>query len=181
MAFADYPSPMNMFHPLRLLLFFGLCATARVAFGQAEPVPLDKVEEGVYSLYDHEKMTEEQRRGAGYYQTTIVELKDGHFRYWFRSDLKSPGEEPHYPLTGEYKEEGGIITIVVSTGSWKISPSQPPRDFQKTEKWQVMKYDGQVLLWPVMLRGVPVVAGRPPHNVLLRTTRTPEEIWKQEG
>jgi len=165
---------------LRFLLFLGLGA-ARTAFGQAEPVPLDKVEEGVYSLYEHEKLTEQQRRGAGYFQTTIVELKDGHFRYWFRSDLKGLGEEPAYPLTGTYKAEGGVITIEVKTASLTINPGQPPRDFYRTEKWQVMKYDGQVLLWPVMLRAVPIVAGRPPHNVLLRTTRNPEEIWKQEG
>ena len=42
-----------------------------------------------------------------------------------------------------------------------------------------MKYQGKTVLWPAKLLGPPE-GGAPPHNVLFRTERQPEEIWKSE-
>ena len=44
------------------------------------------------------------------YSSTVLELKDGRFRYWFETDVVS-GKEPQYPLAGEYVVTGDTITL----------------------------------------------------------------------
>lgn len=163
---------------MRHLLFAVLCI-ARIAFAQSEPVPMDRVEEGVYTLYHYEMLPEERRRRAMWFQTTILELKDGRFRYWMRSDAKQmPGEEVRYPLTGTYTAKGGTVTMEIKIASRPAIEGEQPRDFYMTEKWTFMRYGDQVLLWPSKLPAR-LTSGRIPHNVLLRSRLKPEEIWKQ--
>ena len=162
---------------MRHLLFAVLCI-ARIAFAQPKPVPIDGVKEGVYSLYHHEMMPDEQRRRAIWFQTTILELKDGRFRYWMRSDAKMmPEEEVRYPQTGTYTAKGGTVTMEIKIASRLAIEGEQPRDLYKTYEWTFMRYGDQVLLWPSNLP-VRLTSGRIPHNVLLRTNRNPEEIWK---
>lgn len=160
-----------------LLVWLHLCA---VALGQSPFVAVDRIEEGVYSLYSHEKMPEERRRQAVYFQSTILELKDGHYRYWFNSDAKMPGEQLRYPLEGTYTVKGDTITMSFKIAVIQMSPNDQPRDAYSTETWKALKYEGENILWPMRLLGPPKPAGPPPHNVLVRTKRDPAEIWKQE-
>jgi hypothetical protein len=161
-------------HFLRLLLlsFLGLAGSL---LAESEPELLDHVEEGVYTLKGAQVRPDRNRVA---FQTTILELKDGQFRYWFQSDAKF-GEEPVYPQTGKYAVEGGKVTVTIKTATLKGSAGGPPRDFFRTEVWQFMKYQGKTVLWPTKLLGPPK-GGAPPHNVLFRTARDPEEIWKSE-
>jgi hypothetical protein len=86
------------------ILIAGLLQSCSVApvFQHAAGQPLDnipKLEEGVYSMCDEV---------AGY-SGEVVELKDGMFRYWFYSDVNN-GQEPEYPLSGNYKVSGDTLT-----------------------------------------------------------------------
>jgi hypothetical protein len=60
-----------------------------------------KLVEGVYSLCEE----------VSGYSGEVVELKDGKFRYWFYSDVSGGGEEPKYPLTGDYRIAGDTLTL----------------------------------------------------------------------
>jgi hypothetical protein len=160
------------FHHLQAMLF-----AASLALARAEPTTTDHVEKGAYTLHDDENKSEQQRRQTHYWQTTILELKDGRFRYWSRSDAKMPGE-PAYPQIGKYEAKDGVVTIKVKTGSWPaLVPGDRPNDVYRTLEWKFMTYQDRVILWPLSLLGPPK-DGRPPHNVLFRTKRKPEEIWK---
>ena len=161
-------------HFLRLLLLPFLCLAGSL-LAETEPVLLDHVEDGVYTL-EGSQVRPDRNRVA--FQTTILELKDGQFRYWFQSDMKI-GEEPTYPLTGKFAVEGGKVTIEIKIATMKGFTGRPPRDFYRTEVWQFMKYQGKTVLWPTKLLGAPK-GGAPPHNVLFRTDRQAEEIWKSE-
>jgi hypothetical protein len=66
------------------------------------------------------------------YMTTVLELKDGRFRYWFESDLKGP-EEPAYPISGSYSAQGNTIILE------HPQVSQP--------QWTFRKVDGLATLW----------------------------------
>lgn len=46
----------------------------------------------------------------GGFSGTVLEIKGGRFRYWFYSDLRG-GDEPQYPLTGEYTLQDGKLTL----------------------------------------------------------------------
>jgi hypothetical protein len=161
------------------LIFIALICLTRLAYADSLPVPIDHVEDGVYTLYSHELIPEEKRQFSGYFQTTILELKDGQFRYWFRSDYKPFGEQIHYPLTGTYAAKEGTVTIVTKTGPITIIANQPPREFTQTYAWKLMTYQGKAILWPALMG--PPQPGKIPHGVLVRTNRKPEEIWKQES
>ena len=166
-------------HAPRFHLLQAMLLAAGLALVRAEPTPMDHVEEGIYTLHDDDSKSDEQRRQIHYWQTTILELKDGRFRYWFRSDAKMPGE-PAYPQIGKYEAKDGVVTIKVKSGSWPaLLPEAPPIDVYRTLEWKFMTYQGRVILWPLSLLGPPQ-EGKPPHNVLFWTKRKPEEIWKQE-
>jgi hypothetical protein len=46
----------------------------------------------------------------GGFSGTILELKDGKFRYWFYSDVGGL-DEPQYPLTGKYMQKDQVLTL----------------------------------------------------------------------
>src|SRR3954469_19213374 len=112
---------------LMAAVFFSL---ADFVSGQEKPVPLGTVQDGVYFL-------------DGMFQTTIVELKEGRFRYWFRSDVKF-GKEPAYPLSGTYTRNGGSISFEVKDTTITNRFNKTEKDFFHTEQWEFMRYQGQV-------------------------------------
>jgi hypothetical protein len=66
------------------------------------------------------------------YMTTVLELKDGKFRYWFQSDSKSRNE-PKYPLAGDYSVINNRITL--------------KHDRVSQKHWTFLNVDGFVTLW----------------------------------
>ena len=66
------------------------------------------------------------------FETTVLELRDGHFRYWFASDAKSP-VDPVYPLSGDFTVAGDIITLI------------HPQVYRP--KWAFRLVDGLATLW----------------------------------
>ena len=169
---------------IRLALFFACVACKRAHVAQIEtpipnPVALDTVFEGTYSLYSHEKMPPDLRRKMLYMQSTILELKKDHYRYWFSSDRKS-SDEPQYPVDGLYTAKAGTITMDIQIGSHQDSDSKEVSPIYLTYQWKTMKYDGQITLWPQ--EDLESASERPiPHNVLVHTKRSAEEIWVQEN
>lgn len=66
------------------------------------------------------------------YMKTVIELKDGHFRYWFESDMKD-SDPPVYPLTGTYSVDGNSI---------KLEHAQVGQ-----KEWTFRTVNGVVTLW----------------------------------
>lgn len=66
------------------------------------------------------------------YMMTVLELKNGRFRYWFKSDAGFR-DQPKYPLLGEYSVDGSRVTL------------KHERISQK--HWTVRKVDGYLTLW----------------------------------
>ena len=115
-----------------------------------EPVQLGQVKEGVY-LVDNG------------YSTTIIELENGRFRYWFKSDVPMLPLS-RYPLTGTYAVNGGTITLV-------------HKDIYEQE-WTFMMFEGKVTLWrPAALKYWKDSNAIDHYGVLFPTTGKPEEIW----
>lgn len=108
------------------------------------------------------------------HMTTVLELKDGHFRYWFESDLKQP-KEPQYPLTGEYSVAGSAITLKHD------EVSQP--------QWTFRTVDGQITLWrPDAIesyskeRKLDTTFSRYGNgSILVISDKSAEEVWKHRG
>jgi hypothetical protein len=46
----------------------------------------------------------------GGFSGTVLELRDGRFRYWFYSDVVGPNE-PHLPVIGDYSMEGEKVVL----------------------------------------------------------------------
>ena len=112
----------------------------------------------------------------GTFQTTILELKDKHFRYWFRSDQKM-GNEPTYPLSGTYSNHGRIISFerTVATRP-KNQFNTNEVDFVQTERWEFMQYKGELTLWTS--NSLASWQEKHPPPILFPTNRKPEEIWE---
>lgn len=74
---------------------------------------------------------------ANGYSSTVLELKDGHFRYWFRSDVAYidpvTRREPHYPLSGKYLLRGDTVIL------------EHDQIFQK--QWTFRMLNGVLTLW----------------------------------
>lgn len=66
------------------------------------------------------------------YMITVLELKDGKFRYWFKSDAGFRGEQD-FPLTGEYFVNGNRITLKHEQVSQR--------------HWTFREVDGFLTLW----------------------------------
>lgn len=112
------------------------------------------------------------------YHTTVLELKDGKFRYWFSSDAVL--EELKYPLEGSYTTEGDKISLKHE----KIYPPQVD--------WTAKSVDGVLTLWrsdalkilaggKLDLYGSGGKANFLLHgggSVIVPTKRTAEEAWK---
>jgi hypothetical protein len=45
------------------------------------------------------------------YMGLALELRDGRFRYWFRSDTGPSGSGPKYPITGKFTVEHGFLVL----------------------------------------------------------------------
>ena len=132
--------------------------------GQEKPVALGAVQDGVYFL-------------DGMFQTTILELKEGRFRYWFRSDVKF-GKEPTYPLSGTYTNNGGSISFERKATTITNPFTKTEKDFFQTERWEFMRYHGQVTLWTS--NSLVSWKEKHPHPVLFPTSRKPEDIWERK-
>ena len=111
------------------------------------------------------------------FQTTIVELKEGRFRYWFRSDVKF-GKEPAYPLSGTYTRNGGSISFEVKDTTITNRFNKTEKDFFHTEQWEFMRFQGQVTLWTS--NSVASWKEKHPHPILFPTSRKPEDIWERK-
>lgn len=130
---------------------------------ELQPQPLDYVPEGVYAL-------------DGMAQTTIIELKEGRFRYWFWSDLRI-GRHPEYPVSGTYTKDGGSITFVRIR---RISTNPRQKPVTRTEHWQCMNFKGKTTLWTTnAIKGWRKNPKGFPHPVLFLTKTKPEDIWKK--
>lgn len=134
-----------------LFLPLALCLTA-IGYGQTAPTPtpLPSVKEGVYFFQNM-------------YSTTVLELKGGNFRYWFKSDvlMRNP---PNYPVVGKYQANGGAVTL-------------PHKDIYETN-WTSMTYDGKVTLWrPSAVKYWEESKKIDAYGVLFPTDRKPESIW----
>jgi hypothetical protein len=132
-----------------LLFALSLCFTV-VGSAQTAPTPLNSVKEGVYFFQNN-------------YSTTVLELKDGNFRYWFSSDVvRKP--EPHYPILGKYQANGGTVTLA-------------HKDIYETN-WTSMTYEGKPTLWrPSALKYWEESKKIDPYGVLFPTSQKPESIW----
>ena len=131
-----------------------LCLTT-AGFSQSAPTPLGSVKEGVYYFQNM-------------YSTTILELKDGTFRYWFSSDAKGLRPEPTYPLSGKYATNGGTVTL-------------PHKEVNQTN-WTFMTFEGKATMWrPSALKYWDEGKQVDPWGVLYPTTEKPEAIWERKG
>lgn len=97
----------------------------------------------------------------------MLELKDGHFRYWVRHNIISP-RDPKLPFTGEYTVEGNTVVL----NNTEISSVDPIR-------FSVKVIDGAVALWPEFPGDMPEDRKRAlaRQEVLRRTELPAEEVW----
>lgn len=150
---------------LLAILLLGYTAHAQIL----NPAPAGKVIEGVYF----------QKNG---YQTSILELKAGHFRYWFSSDMKMPGDITRFPHQGAYATNGGEVTIVVTNSYLGLSLNGTTNTNQhrllRTNRWTFMQYNDQPTLWrPEVLKNWDGQKRSLSYGVLFPTEKKPEEIW----
>ena len=62
-------------------------------------------------------------QGIAGFSGTVLELKNGKFRYWFYSDVGQP-EETKFPLTGDFKIQGKNLSLSnpkVNQIAWEIA------------------------------------------------------------
>ncbi len=107
------------------------------------------------------------------YMTTVLELKDGHFRYWFESDVKLP-KEPAYPLTGQYTLMGETIVL------------NHDHIFQK--QWTYRAINGVTALWrPDAVSGITTLTDAElkrilrygAGSILVAVEKPAEEVWRE--
>lgn len=102
----------------------------------------------------------------------MLELKDGHFRYWVRHAMV-PFNSPKLPLTGEYTIEKDTITLhtdQINPGDYEASPVV----------WTFKSLDGVLTLWPADRVKVYREGQRLPVEVIMHHTEhwSPEVLWK---
>ena len=140
---------------MKKFFFLACCLLAAVipSFGADKPpVPEPaKPQNGVFML-------------ATGFSATVLELKDGRFRYWFETDAVS-GKEPQYPLSGEYALAGDTITF----------KHEQIHDTQ----WTFRTFKGVITLW----RAAAVTYYKEqkaidPNGILRITDMSAEEAWK---
>lgn len=112
------------------------------------------------------------------YHSTVLELKDGKFRYWFSSDVVD--EKLKYPLEGTYTTEGDTISL-------KNENIFPPE-----VDWTAKSVDGVLTLWrsdalKILAAGKLDLYGsggkanfllQGGGSIIVPTKRTAEEAWK---
>ena len=68
------------------------------------------------------------------YQITIVELKDGNFRYWMSSDVGT-WKSSEYPIKGTYKIENDTVTLISDV------------DLHSHSKWSFRQINNTKTIW----------------------------------
>lgn len=112
-------------------LCLSLCAAGRCADEEYKPsITLHRIEkdaaiEGKWSFTD-------KWRG---YMGLSFEFRNGEFKYWFYSDVKSDNE-PEYPITGTYKIEHGVLRLGAKEHVYATA-------------WILITYDGKKGLFPL--------------------------------
>jgi hypothetical protein len=94
-----------------------------------------------------------------------LELRDGRFRYWFRSDHKTQNE-PQYPVIGKYSLEGGTLVLMTSV---KIHDT----------RWLLVSHAGRTGLFPASSFETIVERKESPHQRMLFriNDELAEEFW----
>jgi len=116
----------------------------------APTVSTAKPQDGVFALRD-------------IFSSTVLELKDGRFRYWFVSDVKL-GREPEYPLSGDYVFEGNTVVL------------KERRIYDRV--WTFRSLNGALTLWrPAAIDLYDRKQQLDPWGILRITTKTAEEAW----
>jgi hypothetical protein len=109
------------------------------------------------------------------YMTTVLELKDGRFRYWFESDVKRPTES-QYPLTGEYSVTGSTITLKhteVSQPQWMFRTVNGLPTLWRPDAIESFSKDGKLDMTFLERFGC--------GSILILTDKSSEKVWEQRG
>ena len=155
--------------PVKTIFAIISLATAAHAAEPDAAVKIDHVVEGIYF----------QTNG---FQTTILELKDGRYRFWFSNNDKIIGDLTKYPLTGPYTTNGGQVTFV-STNTYSMQmfdqKSQQTNQVLQTNVWTFRAYKGEPTLWrPDGITHWQPTKRMSSYAMLQPTQRKPEEIWR---
>ena len=143
-------------------LLISLCTVTAFAAEAQPTVTSGKPQNGVFFTYTG-------------YMTTVLELTDGHFRYWFESDVKLK-DEPKYPLSGEYSTVGDTITL------------KHDQVFQK--QWAFRAVNDVITLWrPDALESyktdktvaMPHLKKYGTGSILVLSDKPAEDLWKHRG
>lgn len=122
------------------------------------PVAIEStpVQDGVYAL-------------GGAYQQTLLELKEGRFRYWFWGDVElKPARK--YPLVGDYSTVGQVVTL-----KHNLVPT-----FHS--QWVFQKLDGEVTLWSQgAIDSYQADRTLETYGILKPTPLSAEEAWQTRG
>jgi hypothetical protein len=108
------------------------------------------------------------------YMTTVLELKEGRFRYWFESDARA-SVEPDYPLSGVYSVTNNTIVL------------KHEQVFQK--QWTFRTVNGLVTLWrpdamqfkPDTKFNLKQLSSYGAGSILTPSDKPPENLWKHRG
>ena len=134
-----------------LIFFTLLLATVPSCAGL--PGQPSNLREGVYAHTDP-------------YNTEIVELKNGRFRYWFSSDMKT-NVDPSYPLSGRYEFRDGVVIL------------HNQEIYQSTYRFRIFK--GVTTLWnKTALDHWRDHPSDQQFRTLFMQNYTPEEIWRSD-
>jgi hypothetical protein len=142
------------------LLVSGLCT---VLIADEPTIKSAKPQEGVFFSYTG-------------YTATVLELKDGHFRYWWEStEMKMP-KEPVYPVTGDYSTLGDTITLE-RDGIGNLQ-----------SHWTFRSLDGAVTLWRRDAMGsfkidkyLNMIKKYGGDSLLVKTDKPANDVWKHRG
>lgn len=117
--------------------------------------PMHTAEEGTYFL------------DMGF-SATILELKGGHFRYWFATDTFIKGEhQTQYPVTGYYSLKDATVRLEHKEGRME-------------DVWTFRKMNGETTLWrPSAVKNWHDSRIFDPYGVLRPTSKKPEQLWIQ--
>jgi hypothetical protein len=95
----------------------------------------------------------------------VLELKEGHYQYWFYSDARTI-PEPRYPMTGKYLARGATVQL--------LHHDETPLE----NLWTFRKIDGTTTLWrPSAIKAWHEQRGFDFYGVLYPTNQTAEEVW----
>jgi len=176
-----------------MFVFAAMCVFVTRAPAQSSPAPMSGVQEGVYFL-------------DGMFQTTILELKDGKFRYWFSSDFRFAGQ-PSYPQSGKYSTNGATVQFVtlmasniwqsgarritnatgqiqdtVGFGGWDgtTNGTLHTNVLWTTNAWTFFRYKGQTTVWRShAVKSWENKRELDGYGIYFATDRKPEEIWER--